>query len=51
VLTGIFAPIYIIAFLAFDFTYKAVEIYSLKLKKYGINKNLKPNHKMATTAV
>jgi len=51
VIARIFQPIYIIAFLAFDLSYKAVEIYSIQLKKYSINRQLKPNHKTAKTAV
>lgn len=43
VITGVFKPVYIIAFLAFDFSYKAIEIYSIQLKKYSLNRDLQPN--------
>lgn len=45
ILVGIFKPIYFIAFLAFDLSYKAVEIYSFRIKKYSINHKPKPSHK------
>jgi hypothetical protein len=48
VLSRVFHPIYLIAFLAFDLSYKAVELYSFKLKKYNINRDLKPNNKTTT---
>lgn len=50
VLAGLFQPIYLLAFLAFDLSYKAVELYSLSLKKYNINKNLRPNGKTTNAA-
>jgi hypothetical protein len=50
VIAGLFQPVYLLAFLAFDFTYKAVELYSLQLKRYNINKSLTPNGKTTTTA-
>lgn len=45
---GIFQPVYLLAFLAFDFAYKAVEMYSFSLKKYNLNKNLESNQKTIT---
>jgi len=44
----VFHPIYLIAFLAFDLSYTAVELYSFQLKKYNINRDLKANHKTTT---
>lgn len=45
---GIFQPIYLAAFFAFDITYKLVEIYSFQLKKYSLNRDLQPDNKTAT---
>lgn len=48
VVIGIFKLVYLLSFLAFDFTYKAVEIYSFQLKKYNLNKNLQATNKIPT---
>jgi len=45
VLIGSFKPIYIITFFAFDIAYKTVEIYSFKIKRYGLDPASQPNHK------